>query len=317
MVGGVGNCTGTTCDALASAELFDPATGTFTTTGTMSTGRAGHTATLLKDGRVLVVGGEIYVSSSLKALASAEIYDPSSGEFTLVGSMKTARFAHAETLLPDGRVLVTGGLTASFGEIASAELFDPATSAFSPTGSMATARDGQTATLLASGRVLIAGGGTTGSAELYDPATGTFAATGPMQVLRMNPTATVLSDGRVLLVGGENNCGASGCVSLNSAEVYDPAAGTFTRTGSMSSARWGQVAALLSDGRVLVAAGASGKTYYNSAEVYDPTSGTFSATSPLVQGGTRPTATALEDGSILVAGGWDGSVEIGSAEIYS
>jgi hypothetical protein len=316
VAGGVGNCKGTTCDALASAELFDPTTGKFSPTGSMTTGRASQTATLLQDGRVLVVGGEHYASSTLNALASAEIYDPKTGKFSPAGSMKTARFAHTETLLPDGHVLITGGFDASFTALSSAELFDPASGTFSKTGSMTTGRDGHTATLLGNGLVLIAGGAAVASAELYDPFNGAFTTTGSMHVVRADPTATLLSDGRVLLVGGQNNCTSTGCDSIDSAEVYVPTTESFTLTGSMSVPRWGHVASLLSDGRVLVAAGASGQTYYTSAEVWDPSSGTFSPTSPLSQGGARPTATRLRDGTVLVAGGWNGT-EIGTADLYS
>jgi hypothetical protein len=262
---------------LASAELYDPATGTFSPTGSMTKPRGGHTATLLADGRVLITGGTTASPAASRSvmlvsyqtaetgsnvLTSAELYDPATGAFSPTGSMNTARPDHTATLLADGRVLVVGGGgEATAGSIASAELYDPATGTFSRTGSMKSGRWQHTATLLQDGRVLIAGGrstkGTTyGSAEVYDPGSGKFSPTGSMKTGRQGQTATLLPDGRVLLTGGsEQTDTASPGQTLSSTELYDPGTGRFTANGSMGDRRDTHTATLLNDGRVLVAGG--------------------------------------------------------------
>jgi hypothetical protein len=181
-------------------------------TGSLNIARWGHEATLLPNGKVLVTAG-------VGAGSSAELYDPVTGEWTVTGSLNTARGSpFTTTLLPNGKVLVVGG-DGSTGYLSSAELYDPVTGAWAATGSLNTARWGQTATLLPNGKVLVAGGETTGgnslsSAELYDPSTGTWTATGSMNTARWGQTATLLPNGKVLVAG-------DGAVIVSSAELYD------------------------------------------------------------------------------------------------
>jgi hypothetical protein len=281
----------------ASAELYDPKTGTFTPTGPMGTPRSSHAAALLADGRVLIVGGqtnrstassgsitlasyELAETGSSDILATAELYDPATGTFSPTGSMRDFRHRFTATLLKDGRVLVVGGGGEGYASRTSVELYDPATGTFSRTGSLKSGRWLHTATLLSDGRVLIAGGrspndSTYRAAEVYDSGSGTFSATGSMKTGRQQPTATLLQDGRVLIAGGiEQKDSGSRPQTLSSTELYDPGTGEFTPIGSMGDLRYSQTATLLQDGRVLIAGGSymsdDGNGAVTSAVLYQP-----------------------------------------------
>ena len=240
-----------------------------------------------------------------------------SGTWTVTGNLVTARYGHTSTLLPNGQVLVAGGIGVGVGDIAcqgqncvalaSAELYDPATGMWTATGSMAFKRFGHTATLLPNGQVLVAGGynstnGYLARAELYDPATGVWTATGSMALKRQNHTATLLPNGQVLVSGGFNS--ATG--DLASAELYDPATGVWTATGSMANARELHTATLLQNGQVLVVGGLQQGIPAFGAELYDPATGVWTRTSNMGSGRQIPAASLLLNGQVLVSGGYSG-----------
>jgi hypothetical protein len=228
-------------------------------------------------------------------LAAAPATAATSGTFTPTGSMQAAQTHGTATLLPDGQVLVAEGGS-------SPELYDPAAGTWAVTGQMNTPRTDATATLLPDGQVLVAGGTSAAgtfalsSAELYNPPTGTWSVTGSMHQGRSGldgegASATLLPDGMVLVAGGED----ANFNPLSSAELYNPATGTWSHTGSMTSPREGQSATLLNNGQVLMAEGGV-------ADLYNPATGKFTATGSMLSVHAAPVGTLLPDGDVLVTG---------------
>jgi len=308
---------------------------------TMTTPRALHAAVALHDGRILICGGtsNAYVGGVLE---TAESYDPIAGTFSPTGAMTTARQGHTATVLPNGQVLIAGG-SRNIGfrsELASAEIYDPQTGNFRSIGAMTTPREGHTATLLRDGRVLIAGGSengltTTSTAEVYDPHTGGFTAIAPMGVPREAHSATLLRNGKVLIAGGGRGGMPGGYIVYETAEIFDPESNTFsTLAAHMVNDRVGHAAALLDDGRVLLAGGKSGKIHsplggaglfwlspLDTAEVFDPESNSFRAAGRMQKTHYLGVATKLNNGMVLITGGWNlsGSAIVGqrTADLFA
>jgi hypothetical protein len=252
---------------LDSAELYDPTTGTFSyTAGRPVVARAQATATLLSDGRVLIVGGLKDEPSAadpwIPPLASAEIFDPATDRFTLTGSLEMGRVGHGANLLPDGDILITGGNDPNDRTLAGTELYRPDMGKFTRASSMTSARCYHAATTLADGRILIAGGYDNQSvelatAEIYDPATGQFIPTGSLSTPRnrdFGDVATRLLDGSVLMAGYDRS------VEGNTAEVYQPASGAFRPIGPLPPAYSVDAAVLLPSGLVFIVMSAGSPT---------------------------------------------------------
>jgi N-acetylneuraminic acid mutarotase len=325
---------------LASAELYDPGTGTWSATGSMRSPRARHTATLLANGKVLVAGGFCAPlgpgGGATKgcpavepngAMAVAELYDPRTGKWSPTGSMTTERSQHTATLLADGKVLVAGAEHRD-GIYASTELYDPGTGKWTATGSMITARTQQFAVKLGDGKVLMFGGccpvspapPDLASAEVYDPRTGKWTPTGDLITGRaQGGTAALLGDGTVIVAGGDPGGTTDGDPMLASAELYDPTSGTWTATASMNGPRVESAFALLDDGNVLVVGGfdvpGTGRLLA-SAEQFDPNTRSWIAAGSVGIASFDLTATRLTNGQVLVTGGLVPDGVTSSAELY-
>ncbi|HEV8534157.1 MAG TPA: hypothetical protein VGR87_00325 [Candidatus Limnocylindria bacterium] len=282
---------------------------TWSRTGDMLLQRRDHTATLLADGRVLVLGW---------IWPTAELYDPATRTFARTGDPAHGHGPQATaTRLIDGTVLVVGGQGAP-----TAEIYDPHTGSFRVTGELNAPRSSHTATLLPSGDVLVVGGGdfsqgARASAEVYSARSGTFRTVGSLILARVGHGAALLPDGRVLVVGGTEITSPGFGRCTQSAEIYDPRTELFTLTGAMNAGRcsltWSDLP-VLSNGKVLVAGG----LILDSAELYDPATGTFAFTGRMTTPRAAPTVTLLVDGRVLVAGGASagGPVTTNTAEIY-
>lgn len=298
-------------DSLNSAELYDPATGTWSGAGALNTGRGGHIAVLLPNGKVLVAGGVTRTGSSISVINSAELYDPATGTWSGTGALNMGRRSHTATLLPNGKVLVTGGLNDPL-LLDSAELYDPATGIWSLTGNLKTARSNDTATLLHNGKVLVTGGYIgaepyfLSSTELYDPVTGTWSSADNLN-RRGAETAILLPNGEVLVV------------EYDSAELYDPETERWSVTGNLNISRDAYTATLLPNGQVLIAGGFNynDDTPFFTPELYDPATGTWSSAGKLNRGRYHHTATLLANGKVLVVGGLDPfNSPLNSAELF-
>jgi Galactose oxidase, central domain len=308
---------------LASAELFNPSTNTWTSTGSMASPRENFTATVLSDGRVLVVGNAAGLggcargAGGIATVPPPEVYSPAAGTWAPAGTMTTDRGFQSATRLADGKVLVAGGFNPSSGsDTPTAELFNPSLGTWSTTGSMSVARAGHTAELLSDGRVFVQGGDTTAAAEIYDPSTGLWSVAAARPTPYRESTSALMADGSVLVAGGDDGTG----VYTSITERYQSSSNTWAPTGSLTAARSGHTETRLADGRALVTGGcdALGFTLATS-ETYDPASGSWIGTGSMSSPRFHFTSTLMGDGRVLVAGGNNGTTldSLSSAETFT
>ncbi len=297
-------------------ELYDPLTNTWTIVAPLQTARGGHTATLLGNGNVLVVGGGTGDNANV-ILSSAELYDPLTNQWTYAAAMDTARCIHTATLLPGddtapAKVLVAGGVSGG-NSIASVEIYDPLANTWTPAAALHTARFHHTATLLYTGRVLVVGGvisGPLASVEIYDPAADRWTDATPLNSATAFHTASLLPNGNVLVVGSDN-------ASQANIELYNPTLDAWTTSAAMNTGRASHTATLLPDGSVLVAGGGDSDGTLASAEVYTSSPvGSWSSPGGLSAARFGHTATLLLDGRVLSVGGHDGTGFLSSSELF-
>lgn len=320
VIGGIGGGEGQ-ARPLATAELWDPGARSFRPAGVLHHARAWHSATLLGDGRVLVIGGA-------EGYAPAEVWAPTTGSFEESATSVAERAGHTATLLPDGRVLVAGGYGGQ-GMIAEAQLWDPQTAVLSPAGALQEVRSHHTATLLPDGRVLLVGGDSDlvfrDSAELWDPATESFSLTGSLTDARWWHTAAPTPDGGVLVMGGLG--WDEGPLALASTERWAPATGVFEPWVPLAEARAWHASAPLSSGLVLVVGGADlaggedrALAALDRAELLDLDEGEVEPAGQLQEARAGHTVTLSVDGCVLVAGGAREPMQVGgiltSAELW-
>ena len=323
VVGGQGNSTSFDSSYLRSAELYDPRSDRWTPTGSMIEDRAsGHTATLLRDGRVLLVGGECgECTSTTFSTNTAEIYDPRTGAWSQTPSMSVPRYRHTATLLLDGRVLVAGGYGA--GENwATAEIYDPTTDSWSSAGSMSISRSEAAASLLRDGRVLVTGGNCdlsgacqTASSDIYNPTTNTWTPVASMLMARESHQQFTLRDGTVIVIGGVN---VTTPTVASEVETFDLRTGVWTTGPSTLEPAFSVIGGVLSDGRIVL----------TSSDPSDPRFTQLYLPGPQawVAGGDTTTAryqafgVPFGNGKFLLAGGWVTcfpACTLASAEVFN
>jgi WD40 repeat protein len=290
--------------AISSAEIFDPATNTFSPTADMNAPRNGHTATLLLNGQVLIAGGWDQSGRT----STAELYDPQTGTFEYTGSLMAPRQGLTATLLKNGKVLIAGGDSARNAPQLTTELYDPATKTFTPTGNLKNGRMGHTSTLLKDGTVLLVGG-TSGnnailnSAEIYDPGTGQFTLTSDANIVRYKHSAVLLEDGNVLVLGGSDQNDWTG--KYNSAEIYDFETASFLKISDMHGERFklSEAVVLLDNGDVLIGGG------NRQIEIFDAQNQRFILGGELDNDYFYSVLTPLQNDQVLITGGYDPNIQ--------
>ncbi|MCB1058273.1 MAG: hypothetical protein KDD11_22465 [Acidobacteria bacterium] len=301
---------------LASSELYDPATGSWTSVPPLSEARSGHSGTRLLTGEVVIAGG----TGPGGALASVEIFDPQIQRWATISPLQHARYDHTATLLPSGILMIIGG-RAGDDHLADVEVLDPALGSWLPGPPLLEGRSQHTATLLRNGNVLVAGGGGDGSSpgfhvalastEIYSPTSNSWQNSTQLFYTRYLHTATLLPSGNVLFWGGVG----TPVSESTTVELLNPQTGERTLTGQSAGRRWRHSSTLLTSGRVLIVGGEDSSGPVSSVEDYDPELGSWSEGPALLTARGGHTSALLPSGKVLVAGG-GGPTVLASAEMF-
>lgn len=303
-----------------SVEIGDPATGEWERTASLSSLRDAPVVVGLPDGRALMTGGAAGEGIGWSSFSSTYVFEPSNRAWVRSGLLNTARTLAGAALLPDGRVLVAGGLfmDRDSGEqgrtLDSTEIWDPRTGTWSRSGRLAQGRFQASAVTLADGRVLIVGGPTSRenqpvpdvSAEIFDPRSGTWSSAGTLSAPRRGFALVALDDGGAIMAGGRDY-GRIPAPTMSTVERFDPTTNRWTAVADLPAAVLGASGARLADGRVLLAGGASDALFETGlsrdAVLFDPATGSWTATAPMPTGRAGASAVTLGDGSVLLVGG--------------
>jgi Kelch motif len=289
------------------AQIYDPSTRIWSAAANMHTARIGFTATVLRDGRVLVVGG---VGTAMNDLTSVEIFDPRTGRWSLLPALPQSRFSQSASLLPNGRVLEVGGIV-NHTIARSTLIFDPIRDDFVPGPPTRFLHALQGALSLRDGRILIAGG-YGGGPEAYDPRSNSWRSAGATPA-RIRPTMALLPSGSVLVAGGTDRQERD----LSTASVFHPETNRWTVTESLRAPRNSSIGGLLTDGRVLVAGGEQVNEHLlRTAELYNPGLRSWTPAAPMHIARSGSTSTVLRDGTLLVCGGSGFTGTLSSCESF-
>ena len=281
-----------------SIDIYDPATGTTTAGAPMTYGRYGHSAILLNDGRLLIVGG-LGEGSTGAEVPQIELYNPATNSWTTGADTPHGATIPVLQLLADGRVLVATTRDANF-QYQQTDIYDPVSNSWSPAAMMNHPHSLAGSTKLPDGRIMVAGGQGDGNdtAEIYDPATDTWTEKAQLPEADFGISSLfVMPDGRVASVG-----------SFNKIWFYDISTDTWTGAAANPTTIVYQIPMLLSDGRILLAGGIDSAVQpfvsLNSTVVYDPSTDSWSSSVPMVMAHSIGNAVGLDNGRYLVAGGY-------------
>jgi hypothetical protein len=347
---------GSQAPAGRAAAAHDAEYGVWTRAASMPAPMTSHQAVLLRDGRVLVLGGEGMLGVPV---SWTQVYNPSTRGWSMATTMHVARIGFTASVLRDGRVLAVGGIGATMNDLASAEVWNPETGTWTMLPNLPQTRFSQSASVLRDGRVLLVGGIVDGtisrSTVIFDPANDAFIAGPSTHAPHAQACALIMRDGRVLVAGGyggnpeiydprSNSWAVTGATpqrirplmtilpngsvllaggtdpgehDLRTASVFRPADNRWTDTGPLHVPRDSEFGVLLPDGRVLVAGGEQVDHHLlKTAELYDPGKRAWSMTAPMRAARTGATSTLLRDGKVLVCGGADFIGALSSCELY-